>query len=49
MDYQLALLSMTVVPFIYYSTGYYMKKIQPRLYHVKGLEGEADENGSDTG
>lgn len=41
MDYQLALLSMTVVPFIYYSTGYYVKKIQPRLLAVKMMEGES--------
>jgi ATP-binding cassette subfamily B protein len=41
MDYQLALLSMTVVPFIYYSTGYYVKKIQPRLLQVKMMEGES--------
>jgi ATP-binding cassette, subfamily B, bacterial len=39
-DRQLALLSMTVVPFLYYSVGYYVKHIQPRLMQVKGLEAE---------
>ncbi len=40
-DPQLALLSLTVVPFIYVSTGYYTKRIEPRLYHVRGLEGQS--------
>jgi ABC-type multidrug transport system fused ATPase/permease subunit len=40
-DPQLALLSLAVVPFIYYSTGYYTKRIEPRLYYVRGLEGQA--------
>ena len=31
---------MTVVPLLYLSVGYYIKYIQPRLLHVKGLEGE---------
>jgi ATP-binding cassette, subfamily B, bacterial len=39
-DAQLALLSLAVVPFIYYSTGYYTKRIEPRLYYVRGLEGQ---------
>jgi ATP-binding cassette, subfamily B, bacterial len=39
-DARLALLSMTVVPLLYFSVGYYIKHIQPRLLHVKGLEGE---------
>jgi ATP-binding cassette, subfamily B, bacterial len=39
-DARLALLSMTVVPLLYYSVGYYIKHIQPRLLHVKGMEGE---------
>jgi ATP-binding cassette subfamily B protein/subfamily B ATP-binding cassette protein MsbA len=40
-DSELALLSLAVVPFIYYSTGYYTKRIEPRLYYVQGLEGQA--------
>jgi len=39
-DPQLALLSLAVVPFIYYSTGYYTRRIEPRLYYVRGLEGQ---------
>ena len=39
-DARLALLSMTVVPLLYLSVGYYIKYIQPRLLHVKALEGE---------
>jgi ATP-binding cassette subfamily B protein/subfamily B ATP-binding cassette protein MsbA len=40
-DWRLALLSVTIVPFLYYSVGFYMKHIQPRLYEVRGLEGES--------
>jgi len=40
MDHTLALLSLTVVPFLYYSVGYYVKHIQQRLMDVKNLEGE---------
>ena len=40
-DARLALLSMAVVPLLYLSVGYYIKHIQPRLLHVKGLEGES--------
>jgi len=39
-DPQLAVLSLAVVPFIYYSTGYYTRRIEPRLYYVRGLEGQ---------
>jgi ATP-binding cassette, subfamily B, bacterial len=39
-DRQLALLSLVVVPFLYYSVGYYIKHIQGRLFEVKGMEGE---------
>jgi ATP-binding cassette subfamily B protein len=39
-DARLALLSMAVVPLLYYSVGYYIKHIQPRLLHVKSMEGE---------
>ncbi|MGH2841449.1 MAG: ABC transporter ATP-binding protein, partial [Solirubrobacteraceae bacterium] len=35
----LALVSLTVVPFIYYSAGYYARRIQPRVMHVRNLEG----------
>ena len=35
----LALLALTVVPFIYYSAGYYARRIQPRVLHVRSLEG----------
>ncbi len=38
---QLALLSLVVVPFLYWSVGYYMTHIQDRLRKVKGLEGES--------
>jgi ABC-type multidrug transport system fused ATPase/permease subunit len=40
LDWELALLSLIVVPFLYYSVGYYVKHIQERLYHVKALEGQ---------
>ena len=36
----LALLSLLVVPFLYYSVGYYSTHIRGRLMTVKGLEGE---------
>jgi ATP-binding cassette, subfamily B, bacterial len=38
LDSTLALLSLTVVPFIYYSTGFYGNKIEPRLIAVRQLE-----------
>lgn len=37
---QLALLSLSVVPFLYYSVGYYSTHIRTRLLTVKGMEGE---------
>lgn len=40
MNWKLAVLSLTVVPFLYYSVGYYVKHIQARLYAVRGMEGE---------
>jgi len=40
-DPKLALLSLTVVPFLYYSVHYYVKHIQQRLLEVKGMEGES--------
>jgi len=40
-DKELALVSLLVVPFIYYATGYYGRSIEPRLRHVRGLEGRS--------
>jgi ATP-binding cassette subfamily B protein/subfamily B ATP-binding cassette protein MsbA len=40
-NWQLAVLSLTVVPFLYYSVNYYMKHIQERLYEVRGMEAES--------
>jgi ATP-binding cassette, subfamily B, bacterial len=40
-DAQLALLALSVVPFIYYSTGYYARRIEPRLMKVRGMEGKS--------
>ena len=40
-DVQLALLSLLVLPFLYYSVGYYATHIQDRLRRVKGMEGES--------
>jgi ATP-binding cassette subfamily B protein len=37
-DPQLALMSLTVVPFVYYSAGYYTRRIGPRLIEVNGME-----------
>ena len=37
-DRELALISLTVVPFIYYSAGYYAGKIRPRLTFAQALE-----------
>src|SRR4030095_358024 len=39
--WQMALLSLAVVPFLYYSVGYYVKHIQQRLYDVRRMEGES--------
>jgi ATP-binding cassette, subfamily B, bacterial len=41
MDWQLALVSLAVVPFLYYSVGYYATHIQDKLQQVRGQEGEA--------
>lgn len=40
-DPALALLSLTVVPFIYYSTQHYGRRVEPRLRRVRGLEGNS--------
>lgn len=37
-DWQLALLSLLVVPFLYWSFGIYGRRIVPRLQHVQALE-----------
>jgi ABC-type multidrug transport system fused ATPase/permease subunit len=41
MDWKLALVSLCILPFLYYSVGYYMKHIQKRLMEVRGMEGES--------
>ncbi len=41
LDSTLALLSLTIVPFIYLSIGYYARRIEPRLVRVRTLEGES--------
>jgi ABC-type multidrug transport system fused ATPase/permease subunit len=41
LDWQLALLTLTVVPILYLSVGYYVKHIQEPLFHVKAMEGGA--------
>ncbi len=38
---QLALLSLVVIPVLYYAVAYYMTHIEGRLRKVKGLEGES--------
>jgi ABC-type multidrug transport system fused ATPase/permease subunit len=40
-DPALALLSLTVVPFLYFAVGHYVSRIQPRLRQVRDLEGES--------
>jgi ATP-binding cassette subfamily B protein/subfamily B ATP-binding cassette protein MsbA len=40
-DWTLALVSLAVIPFLYYSVGYYVTHIQKRLTEVKMLEGES--------
>jgi ATP-binding cassette subfamily B protein len=39
-DPVLAAISLGVVPCIYCSAGFYTKRIQPRVYHVRNLEGQ---------
>jgi ABC-type multidrug transport system fused ATPase/permease subunit len=41
MDWELSLISLAVVPFLYYSVGYYATHIQGRLQQVIGLEAES--------
>jgi ATP-binding cassette subfamily B protein/subfamily B ATP-binding cassette protein MsbA len=40
-DHGLALLSVSVAPFLYYSVNYYMNHIETRLREVKGMEGRS--------
>lgn len=40
LDPFLSLLSLSVVPFIYYSVGFYARYVDPRMREVKGLEGQ---------
>jgi ABC-type multidrug transport system fused ATPase/permease subunit len=40
-DARLALLSLTVVPAIYYSTHFYANRVEPRLRNVRALEGNS--------
>ncbi len=40
-DRNLAFLSLTVIPFLFYSVGYYSKHIQSRLQRVMEMEGES--------
>ena len=41
MEPTLALITMTVLPFLYYCVGYYVKYIQQQLMNVMGMEGES--------
>lgn len=41
LDSYLALLALTVVPLLYYSVGYYARRIKPRLNRVREMEGES--------
>jgi ATP-binding cassette subfamily B protein len=41
MDWQLSLVCLTVVPFLYYSVGYYATHIQRKLLEVRAMEAES--------
>ena len=41
MDSQLALVSLAIVPFLYYSVGFYANHIQDKLQRVRSLEAES--------
>jgi ABC-type multidrug transport system fused ATPase/permease subunit len=41
LDAKLALLALLVVPFLYYSVGFYARHIEPRIWRVRQLEGES--------
>ncbi len=40
-DWILALVALSIVPFLYYSVGYYVKYIQAPMLHVKNMEAES--------
>lgn len=40
-DMRLALISLVVVPFLYYSTGLYAARVTPHVRRVRGLEGRS--------
>jgi len=40
-NWQLAVLSLTVMPFLYYSVNYYLKHVEKRLEEVRAMEGES--------
>ncbi len=40
LDAELALLSLVVVPFLYYSIGYYSRRIEPRVRGVRQMEAD---------
>ncbi len=40
LDPFLSLVSLSVVPFIYYSVGFYAKYVDPKMREVKGMEGQ---------
>lgn len=40
MDQQLALISLSVIPFLYYSVGHYIANVYQKLRKVKGMEAE---------
>ena len=42
-DPTLALVSLIAVPLVYRSTGHYLRRVQPRLMAVRGIEGRAME------
>jgi ABC-type multidrug transport system fused ATPase/permease subunit len=41
LDWEVALLAMGVVPFLYLAVSNYMKRVHPQLQEVRGLEGES--------
>ncbi|HEX6963946.1 MAG TPA: ABC transporter ATP-binding protein [Lacipirellula sp.] len=41
LDWQVALLAMGVVPFLYYSVSRYMNRVHPQLREVRGMEAES--------
>jgi ATP-binding cassette, subfamily B, bacterial len=41
LDRELALLSLVVVPFLFYATRFYSKRIVPQMVKVKAMEGES--------